>query len=111
MVNLLPASDTPFGDPDQFAAFLGEHDIAHATIARVLAAAGRQITVIPLADGPLHSRDWMLDHWQIHLDIGRATGIAVPDLAGYDLDDERQFYDWMQAHGLLHSAINLRLGI
>jgi hypothetical protein len=59
----------------------------------------------------MDNKDWMMDHWSVHLDIGKALGLAVPELVGYDLRDSSQFYDWMSIHGKMHSDINDALGI
>ena len=93
-------------------AFLGDHDEAHRAIDAVRSRAGSSVNTVPMADSPLNHPDWMLDHWQKHVEIGRDTGIPVPDLTGYDLRNEEQFYTWMrEIHAPLHERINEFYGI
>ena len=102
---------TPFGDENAFADFLGAHYIEHQTIASKLAASGILIRMVPLGDSPVDSRDWMLDHYQIHKDISSHAGGGIPDFSAFDLTDEKQYADWMRLHTAVHVNINAQLGI
>ena len=110
-MNIAIVSDAPFGNVDAFNDFLGVHDIAHQTIARFLASAGRPLNSVPLADTPVDNPDWMLDHYQIHVSIGSAIRQSVPDLSSVDLTNEEQYRDWMLIHADLHEQINYALRI
>ena len=110
-MNISISSDNPFGDEPAFQDFLGQHQIAHDTINRFLAGSGKLVSAVPLADTPIGNNDWLLDHYQLHLEIGIAIGQSVPDLASVDLTKEDQYLDWMQIHSYLHQQINSFLGI
>lgn len=111
MVNLTLLADTPFEDKDAFLDFLGAHEISHAGIARKIIELGGFVISRPIGEKPEDDRDWMLDHYQMHLAIGAYVGQPVPDLMGYDLSVQEQHEEWMTIHSNVHSNINSALGI
>lgn len=111
LTNLSIVADAPFGDDDAFSDFLGVHEVAHQTIASRIASKGGIITTRPLSDTPKGNPDWLLDHYDIHRQIGSALGVNVSDISQVDLTNREQYDDWMQTHGQLHSDINAVLGI
>lgn len=111
MVNIAIIADAPFEDKDAFLDFLGAHEIAHSGLARKITELGGFVGSRPLGQKPEDDRDWMLDHYQIHLEIGKQVQQPVPDLMGYDLSVQEQYEEWMQIHGAMHEQINAALGI
>jgi hypothetical protein len=111
VVNVAILADAPFEDENAFLEFLGGHELSHSGIAVKIASIGGFLTSRPLGQKPEDDRDWMLDHYQIHLEIGSQLVLPVPDLMGYDLSVQDQYEEWMQIHGNLHSQINAKLGI
>lgn len=111
MTSLALYADTPFEDEAAYAEFLGANEIAHQTISAALQRLGKLVPRVPLAESPLDSSAWLLDHWLLHLAEGAALGLSVPDLSDVDMSDSLQFQTWMRAHSALHSAENLSLGI
>ena len=111
-VNLLPASDAPFGNEEAFMDFLGQNEISHQGIADALARnLGSTVAPLPTVDGPSVSEDWLNDHWQRHISECLPLGIIVPDLSSVDLKNENEYLDWMSLHGALHVLQNAALGI
>jgi hypothetical protein len=111
-MNIEASSLAEFGDHDAFTDFLCQNEIAHFTFARVLSEKLNQIISTPAPAGdPMHSENWLLDHWQRHVDECQNLGISVPDLFSYDLKQEGDFYDWMDLHSSLHTLQNAALGI
>ena len=104
-------ADAPFGNQEAFNDFLGQHDLAHTTIASTMARKGSVLNVVPLADTPVDNKDWLLDHYSTHVEIGRYIGQSVPDISSVDLKNEEQYLDWMLLHAQLHEQINAALGI
>lgn len=58
--------------------------------------------------------DWLQMHAALHTAeyalIG-GSGNIPPDLSIVDFSDERQFYDWMQAHQEMHDYTDSQLGV
>ena len=110
-MNLTPAADAPFGDEDAFNDFLGQHEVAHNTIAAYLIRKGKVMGMYPLAQSPIGNTDWLLDHNQMHQQIAQMTGLIVPDLSEVDFQNEQEYSDWMLDHAQIHEQINQTLGI
>lgn len=111
MVNIVIFADAPFEDNDAFLDFLMAHEISHSGIAVKIASLGGFVSSRPLGQKPEEDKDWMLDHYQIHLEIGSYLSQPVPDLMGYDLSVQEQHEEWMTIHSNVHSNINSALGI
>jgi hypothetical protein len=103
--------DSPFGDQEAFRDFLGHHEIAHETINHYLARKGHIVTVWPLSQAPQDSTDWLLDHNQMHKQIGDYLGLSMPDISEVDLNNQGQYADWMLTHGQMHQQIDQALNI
>ena len=103
--------DSPFGNDEAFHDFLGHHEVAHQTINLFLARKGHLVTVYPLAQSPKESTDWLLDHNQMHQQIGWFISIPMPDISEVDLNNQEQYADWMLTHAEMHQQIDAALGI
>ena len=110
-MNLTPSADAPFGNEEAFNDFLGNHEVAHNTIALYLQRAGKNMAVYPLSQSPIENSDWLLDHNQMHQQIAQLSGLIVPDLSEVNFKNEEEFSDWMLAHAQVHEQINQTLGI
>ena len=104
-------TDSPFGDDAAFKDFLLANSLNHSQNATALEQRGKSISVSPIADMGDNERDWLSVHAGIHAQEFARLGLTgLPDLEGVDLQDERQYYDWMLMHSLVHQAVSQALG-
>lgn len=106
--------DTPFGDQSAFADFLFANSRAHHDVATNLEQMGMSIDSYPLTEMG-DPQDWLAIHGQVHnqeLEIlGLNPNIDLIDLGEVDLQDEKQYCDWMYNHALIHQYVNNALGL
>ena len=112
-MNMGVIGDIPFGDEDAMLVFLGEHAICHSDVnAHISKKYGPAPLLYPLDGSEEMDADWLLMHYRTHQNLNRRLGIAgLPDLADIDMNDESQFYTWVEVHNLEHAKINYALGI
>lgn len=90
-----------FGDKDAFVDFLGQHELWHRAVDKVVRAqGGAPFPQLPLGDGPVDDGgDWHLSHQATH--VGEAVGLALsgpPDFTAYDLNKRDDFATWTWTH-------------
>lgn len=114
MTILTPFVDVQFGDHDAMRNFLLVHKLSHTQIVTYFQNHGlASLEALPEDVGLDHDPpSWLQVHDYIHHQIGAALNQqGVPDLQTVNLQNEDEFYDWMQVHGELHDAINAITGL
>jgi hypothetical protein len=106
--------DLEYGDEDSLLVWLQAHDIAHRTLNRVAAQAGKSLQPALLAGEPVDD-DWFGRHGLAHAALARlyapTSSSAGSTLMDGRWENEEQFYQWHQMHDALHSRINAALGV
>lgn len=133
-MNLDIASQIEFGDAEGLRAFALTHRFVHLQTALVFATTNNIVIpsgglwgqayedawitqMLASIEGenigiPPPIADWLRQHAQLHQD--EYTGLQIgdaPDLSNVDFGKPSQFYEWMDAHRLIHETVQNILGI
>jgi hypothetical protein len=110
-MNLSPAADVQYGDEVSWQAFLKDHWLAHEGLLQASEDAGLVVENYPLADFD-RQVEWLERHDLIHQELAQQWLIdPPPDLKNWDLTQESDFNDWMQAHAAEHVRISITAGV
>lgn len=113
MAILTPFGELEFGDTSGLNEWVDAHFQRHTTYKRVAAQLGFPLQETLLM--PPVNEDWFGRHLLGHIALERVFNPTnlQPDagLVGADWNIAAQFYDWHQAHNLIHQRIDNALGI
>ena len=131
-MNINLVSGMPFGDEQALLDFAFVHRLVHRAVGSALQAAGKGATPNATIDSDAAMRVWgalmrgddvtpaqarpLVDWLQLHANLHQAEYDVlalgpVPDLSVVDFRDERQFYDWMFAHNIIHDTVGAASGV
>jgi hypothetical protein len=105
-----------FGDVAGSGQWLVGHFRQHLNYNNVLAA---RTPAVVLAEFPIltmeggHSgrRSWLNSHENWHELVRPFANVTGIDLSTVNLDNEQQFYEWLDIHNFEHSLLDLAFGI
>jgi len=105
-----------FGDIAGNGQWLVGHFRQHLRYNAVLAARTPAVLIpefpiLSVEAGQVGRRDWLDSHDSWHRLIRPFTVVTGINLAEVNLDDENQFYAWMELHNQEHSLFDLSLGV
>jgi hypothetical protein len=105
-----------FGDVAGNGAWLDGHYRQHLRYNNVLAARTPPVVlpvfpILTVEAGQVGRRDWLNSHENWHELIRPFTAATGIDLSMVNLDDENQFYAWMDLHNYEHNLFDLSLGV
>ena len=105
-----------YGDEAGFAQWRQEHWYEHIQFVQ-LGQKSSPVKLVP--DYDLTSWDdskpfvtsWLTTHEEVHENLRTITGVAGINLADVNLENETEFYLWLDAHRVEHAALRSAFGI
>lgn len=105
-----------FGDPAGFAQYRQEHWYEHVQFVQIGQAAS-PVKLIPdydltsWLDDDSFKRAWLTTHESVHENLRYLTGVGGINLADVNLDNETEWYQWLDAHRVEHAQLRQAFGI
>lgn len=106
-----------FGDEIAFAEYRQEHWYEHIQFVQIGLKQTPTPVLIPDYDltswtnEPSFVRNWLVTHEQVHEQLRSLTGVSGINLADVNLDNEYEFYTWIDAHRNEHALLRTAFGI
>jgi hypothetical protein len=105
-----------FGDAAGLGAWLVGHYRQHLAYNDFLAAKSPPVILSPyniltIEGGKTGRRFWLEDHASWHGQIRPYANVTGIDLASVDMDDEAQFYGWIDLHNQEHAEFDVAFGL
>jgi hypothetical protein len=108
----------PFGDPDSWEDFLGQHQAWHETLAKATGT-GWQPVDLRMLGGPETeesaerlTRTALAINQQMHYDVADALGVVRDgDLVSYNLRERDEYVAWLWTHALSHERLRQVAGL
>lgn len=105
-----------FGDAAGAGQYLVGHFRQHLRYNSVLASKTPPVVIpvfpiLSVDGGKIGRRSWLEDHANWHNLLRPLANVTGIDLSTVDMDNEQEFYGWIDSHNLEHQLLDIAFGV